>query len=285
MFLQAELGHAAEQAANAAGHEESAGDAIIHEVTNSDVWHFFSNIEIHLPKIHLFGIDLSISLHVVMLWISAILVFLLFRGMARSMSKDSDRMAHGGFALLEMLVLFVRDEIAITTMGEKIGRRMMSLILTFFFFILTCNLLGLFPFLSTPTGNINVTAGLALITFIMIQIQGMRENGILGYWKSLVPPGIPAAVIPLMIPVEFIGLFTKPFALCMRLFANMIAGHMVIYSFLALIFILGTIVVAPFSVGFAIFIFLLELLVAFIQAYIFAMLTGLFIGMAAHPEH
>ncbi len=277
MLFGAEAAQIAEKAANAAGHEESAGDAIIHEVTNSNIWHFFGNIEIHLPAF--------ISLHVVMLWISAVVVLLLFWGMARSMSKDKNRIARGGFALLEMLVIFVRDEIAITTMGEKLGRRMMSLILTFFFFILMCNLLGLFPFLSTPTGNINVTAGLALITFIMIQVQGMRENGILGYWKSLVPPGIPTPVIPLMIPVEFIGLFTKPFALCMRLFANMIAGHMVIYSFLALIFILGTIIVAPFSVAFAIFIFLLELLVAFIQAYIFAMLSGLFIGMAAHPEH
>ncbi|MCF7803711.1 MAG: F0F1 ATP synthase subunit A [Candidatus Marinimicrobia bacterium] len=276
---------AAEQGAHGGGHEESTGEVLIHHVTDSDVWHFFKDIELHLPEIHLFGIDFSISLHVIMMWIAAVLVFLLFRRMAVSMQKQGSLVARGPFALLEMMVLFVRDEIAYATMGEKVGRRMTPLLLTFFFFILFCNLLGLVPFMSTATGNINVTAALALVTFLVIQAQGMKENGVLGYWKSLVPSGVPVFLVPIMIPVEFLGLFTKPFALCMRLFANMIAGHVVILSLIMLIFTFGSLFIAPISVGFALFIYLLEILVAFIQAYIFTMLSALFIGMAAHPEH
>lgn len=275
----------AQVAENVGGHEESAGEVLIHHVTNSDVWHFFKDLEIHLPQIHLFGIDLSISLHVVMMWISALLLFLLFRSMTKRMRRSENHVPRGAFALVEMLVIFVRDEIAYETMGKKLGRKMAPLILTFFFFILFANLLGLFPFMATATGNINVTAALAFITFIMIQVNGMREVGIIGYWKSLVPSGVPVFLVPIMIPVEILGLFTKPFALCMRLFANMIAGHVVILSLLMLIMTFGTILFAPVSVAFALFIYLLELLVAFIQAYIFAMLSGLFIGMAAHPEH
>jgi len=275
----------AQVAENVGGHEESAGEVLIHHVTNTDVWHFFKDLEIHLPQIHLFGIDLSISLHVVMMWISAVLLFLLFRSMTKRMRRSENHVPRGAFALVEMLVIFVRDEIAYETMGKKLGRKMAPLILTFFFFILFANLLGLFPFMATATGNINVTAALAFITFIMIQVNGMREVGIIGYWKSLVPSGVPVFLVPIMIPVEILGLFTKPFALCMRLFANMIAGHVVILSLLMLIMTFGTILFAPVSVAFALFIYLLELLVAFIQAYIFAMLSGLFIGMAAHPEH
>ena len=276
---------AAEQGAHGGGHEESTGEILIHHVTDSNVWHFFKDVEFHLPTFELFGIDFSISKHVIMMWIAAGLVFLLFRRMAKSMQKQNSLMAKGPFALMEMMVLFVRDEIAYTTMGEKIGRRMTPLLLTFFFFILFTNMLGLVPFMATATGNINVTAALALVTFIVIQIQGMKENGVVGYWKSLVPSGVPVFLVPIMIPVEFLGLFTKPFALCMRLFANMIAGHVVILSLIMLIFTFGTLFIAPISVGFALFIYLLEILVAFIQAYIFTMLSALFIGMAAHPEH
>ena len=276
---------AAEHASEMADQEETAGQIIIHHVTNSDIWHFVKDLKVHLPTFHLFGMDLSISLHVVMMWISALLAILLFAMMARSMRRQQAFIPKGIYSLMEMLVLFVRDDIAYTTMGKKVGKRMTPLMLTFFFFILFCNLLGLFPFMATATGNINVTAALAIVAFLVIQFQGMRENGPINYWKSLVPSGVPTMLVPLMIPVEFIGLFTKPFALCMRLFANMIAGHVVIISFLMLIFTFGTLLFAPISVGFALFIYLLELLVAFIQAYIFTMLTGLFIGMAAHPEH
>jgi F-type H+-transporting ATPase subunit a len=115
--------------------------------------------------------------------------------------------------------------------------------------------------------------------------QGMRENGVFGYLKSLVPQGIPVVFAPLMFLVEFIGLFTKPFALAVRLFANMTAGHVVILSFISLIIVFKTVLMSPISVAFALFINVLEILVAFIQAYIFSLLSAMFIGMAAHPSH
>jgi len=163
--------------------------------------------------------------------------------------------------------------------------RYLPYLLTTFFFILTSNLFGLLPYSATVTSNIGVTAALAVLTFIMTQYGGMRSHGVIHYFKGLVPTGMPVAILPLIILVEILGLFTKPFALCIRLFANMIAGHVVILSLLGLIFILQTAFVAPVSIGFAIFIYLLELLVALIQAYIFTMLSSLFIGMAVHQEH
>ena len=124
-----------------------------------------------------------------------------------------------------------------------------------------------------------------VVTFFTTQIMGMVKNGIFGYFKGLVPHGIPFPLLFILVPIEIFGLFTKPFALAMRLFANMIAGHTVIYALIGLIIAIGSVLVAPFAIGFAIFINFLELLVAFIQAYIFTMLSSLFIGMAMHPEH
>ena len=149
------------------------------------------------------------------------------------------------------------------------------------------NLLGLIPtpHLVVPTGNIGVTASLALISFIAIQLAGIKSLGFFPYLKSLVPSGMPAWILVIMIPLEILGLLTKPFALCIRLFANMIAGHIVIFSLLGLIFIFQSFWVSPVSIGFTLFIELLEILIAFIQAYIFTMLTSLFIGMAMHPAH
>ncbi|MDP3441315.1 MAG: F0F1 ATP synthase subunit A, partial [Ignavibacteria bacterium] len=158
-------------------------------------------------------------------------------------------------------------------------------LLTAFFFILTCNFLGLLPYGSTATGNIAVTATLATLSFIVIQLGGIKHNGFFGYFKGLLPHGLPAWLIPIMLVVELLGLFTKPFALAIRLFANMTAGHIVILALLGLIFILNTYVVIPVSIAFALFIYLLEILVALIQAYIFTMLSSLFIGMAVHQEH
>jgi F-type H+-transporting ATPase subunit a len=183
-----------------------------------------------------------------------------------------------------VLVVFVRDEIAEPTIGKPY-RTFLPFLLTMFFFILFGNFLGLIPFSATFTSNIAVTATLAIISFIMIQLGGIKQNGFFGYFKGLVPHGIPVMLLPLMVLVEILGLFTKPFALAIRLFANMIAGHTVILALLGLIFFMGTIFIAPVSVAFAIFIYLLEILVALIQAYIFTMLTSLFIGMAVHQEH
>ena len=147
-----------------------------------------------------------------------------------------------------------------------------------------CNLLGLFPFMAQPTKNINVTAALAIITFAVTQVKGMQKNGVGGYLKGLIPPGVPVFVLPIMIIVEFIGLFTKPFSLLMRLFANITAGSIIILSLIGLIFILsyaGAVIAVPF----ALFIYCLEIFIALLQAYIFTMLATLYINMAMHQDH
>jgi F-type H+-transporting ATPase subunit a len=216
-----------------------------------------------------------------MIWIAALFLLLSF-----GLSFRKRPLVPRGFAsLLEMLILFIRDEVAIPNLGEKDGRKFTPLIGTFFFFVLACNLMGLIPLFTTPTGNINITAALALVTLGAGQVYGIQRNGFVTHFKSLVPSGVPVALIPLMFVIELMGLLAKHFALLMRLFANMVAGHIVIFAFLALVFILKTVFVAPFSVGFAIFVNLLEILVAFIQAYVFTMLSTLFIGMSLHPDH
>jgi len=238
---------------------------------------------IHIPRLPpVFGIDITPTKHVVFMWIAALLVLITFLFIAGSYRKSliPKRLAN----FFEVFIIFVRDEIAEPTLGKGY-RKFLPFLLTLFFFILFGNFLGLIPFSATFTSNIAVTATLAIVSFLMIQLGGIRQNGFFGYFKGLVPHGIPMWLLPLMIPVEVLGLFTKPFALAIRLFANMIAGHIVILALLGLIFFMGTIFIAPVSVAFAVFIYLLEILVALIQAYIFTMLTSLFIGMAVHQEH
>ena len=264
---------------------EDLGDFIIHHIQDSHEWNVFG-YHIHLPTfkpIYVFGIelDLSITQHVLMMWIVSILLILTFGLLFRK-----KKLVPTGFAaILETMVLFVRDEIAIPNIGLKDGKRLTPLLATMFFFILSCNLIGLIPLFGTATGNITVTASLAIITFSTTQIMGMVKNGVLGYFKSMVPHGVPFPLLFIIVPIEIIGLFTKPFALAMRLFANMIAGHTVIFALIGLIIAIESYLVSPFAVGFAVFINLLEILVAFIQAYIFTMLSSVFIGMAMHPEH
>lgn len=237
---------------------------------------------VHLPEIHLFGMDLSITKHVVFMWIAVLLLVLAFIAAKKSYQKSL--IPKGVTNLLEVLIIFVRDEIAKPTIGHGF-EKFLPYLLTVFFFILTCNFLGLIPYGSTATSNISVTATLATISFMVIQIGGIMKNGFFGYFKGLIPHGIPMWLLPIMFVVEILGLFTKPFALAIRLFANMTAGHIVIMALIGLIFILRTYFVVPVSISFALFIFLLEILVALIQAYIFTMLSSLFIGMAYHQEH
>ena len=238
---------------------------------------------IHIPQIPpVFGIDITPTKHVVFMWIAAILVFITFYAISKRYKTSLVPKRLTNF--FEVLIVFVRDEIAEPTIG-KAYKAFLPFLLTMFFFILFGNFLGLIPFSATFTSNIAVTATLAIISFLMIQFGGIKQNGFFGYFKGLVPHGIPVLLLPLMVLVEVLGLFTKPFALAIRLFANMIAGHTVILALLGLIFFMGTIFIAPVSVAFAIFIYLLEILVALIQAYIFTMLTSLFIGMAVHQEH
>ena len=255
---------------------------IMHHVLDAKELDFSPFGIIHLPQLHLFGFDISITKHVVFLWLAAIILFVVLRIVAKSYKNSLVPKGVSNFT--EVLILFVRDEIAKPTIGKGY-EKFLPYLLTAFFFILTCNFLGLLPYGSTATGNIAVTATLATLSFIVIQLGGIKHNGFFGYFKGLLPHGLPAWLIPIMLVVELLGLFTKPFALAIRLFANMTAGHIVILALLGLIFILNTYVVIPVSIAFALFIYLLEILVALIQAYIFTMLSSLFIGMAVHQEH
>jgi F-type H+-transporting ATPase subunit a len=248
--------------------------------------------EWHLPTgWRLFGIDISPTRHVVFLFLAALLVMLtVWYAAWRVQQRHREGKAPKGFgAAVEAVALFVRDDIAIANIGHN-GAKFAPYILTLFFFVLYCNLLGLFPWGATPTGNLMVTATLAALTFVITEVSGFFTLGPKGYLKTIVfvPPGMhglgAVAMAGLMTPIELISKLVKPFALCLRLFANMTAGHFVILALLGLIFLFGNWVVAAGSVGFVLFMMLLELLVAFLQAYIFALLTSVFIGMLQH-EH
>lgn len=238
---------------------------------------------IHIPPIQIgsFTLDLSITSHVLMMMIAAAVLILVLTYAASKNMRN--RVPKGIGNLVEIVMVFVRDDIVIPAMGHG-GEKFFPFFFTMFFFVLLSNYLGLIPFLKTPTGNVSVTASLAVVTFIMTQVHGIRNNGVVGYFKGLIPPGVPIYVLPVMVIIEFISLLTKPFALCIRLFANMTAGHIVILAFISLIFTLGYSMV-PVSIAFSLFIYLLELLVGLLQAYIFTILSALFIGMAIHQEH
>jgi F-type H+-transporting ATPase subunit a len=254
-----------------------------HKEDNWIIHHILDHDFIMFSPIHIgsFTLDLSITNKVFMMMISALILVVILTLAARSNKKNLVPKGFGNF--IEMIVIFLRDEIVIPTMGEG-GHKYLPFFSTMFLFILTCNLLGLVPFMTTATGNVSITAGLAIITFVMIQVLGIKKNGFFGYFKSMVPPGIPMFVLPVMIIVEFLGMLTKPFALCIRLFANMTAGHVVILALIGLIFSLGY-GATPVSISFALFIEVLEILVSLLQAYIFTILSALFIGMAVHPAH
>ncbi|MFP2928906.1 F0F1 ATP synthase subunit A [Pyxidicoccus sp. 3LG] len=227
--------------------------------------------------------DLSLTKHTVMMWIAAaLLIITMLVWSNRDKTKLVPRGA--GANIIEMLVLFVRDELAIKNIGKEEGPRYVPYLLTAFFFILFMNMLGLVPWMATATGNLAVTASLAVCTFVITQAAGIRAAGVGGYFKHLTG-GVAPWLWPIMVPVEVLGLFTKPFALTMRLFANMLAGHIVLFFLLGLIFILGHPAVAAVSVPFAFAIYLLELFVAFVQAYVFTMLSALFIGMSVAMGH
>ena len=230
-------------------------------------------------------LDASITKHVVFLWVAAVLLCILAITVAR---KNSRRLVPSGFGnLMEVFVIFIRDEIVLPNMGQG-GVKYMPYLLTTFFFILIMNLLGLIPYGASSTGNVNVTAGLAIIAFFMIQASAIRAQGF-GHYLAHLTGGVHWALWPIMIPIEILGLFTKPFALCIRLFANMTGGHIVIVSLIGLIFIFKSYVIAVAPVGFVVGINFLELFVAFLQAYIFTMLTSLFMGLGMqtppHEEH
>lgn len=247
--------------------------------------------------IHIGGlsIDLSPTKHVVFLCVAALLVAALFITVARSVERHYRDKAPGGLAnALEAIILYFRDEIVRRNIGHG-ADSFTPFILTLFFFILTMNLLGLVPWGATATGNLSVTAGLAVVSLIVIELSGFMALGPKGYSKTIffAPKGLGPVgqgfMLLIMTPVELLGKLAKPFALAIRLFANMTAGHTVILSLMGLIFVFGHLVIGRWgiavgSVGMSVAMMLLEIFVAFLQAYIFAMLTSVFIGLIRHAH-
>ncbi len=278
----AEAAHGAE----APEGEEKAGDVIMHHILDSNVFAFEPFGSINLPKIVVGGFDISITKHVVMLWLVSALLLIVFSVVGGQYKNLTPRNAPKGLAnAMEALVEFIRVDVAKSNIGHGYEKHLPYL-LTVFFFILFCNLLGLIPYGATATGNVNVTLTLSIFTFFVTQIAAFKAHGVKGYLQHLTA-GTHWSLWIIMVPSEIIGQFTKPFALTIRLFANMTAGHIIILSLIFISFILKSyIVAAAVSVPFAIFIDLLELFVAFLQAFVFTMLSALFIGLAtAHEGH
>jgi F-type H+-transporting ATPase subunit a len=275
----------------AAGHEAPAGHGegqpdpatvLMHHVTDGTYFGIFR------------------SKHLVFFCIAAVLVIIMARLAIHSYREGKVPTGLGAF--VEMVMVFIRDDIAEKNIGHGDGRKFTPLLCSFFFFILVAALLGLIPLPqyadghlsfagTTSTGNIAVTMALALISFLAQQYAGIAKYGVVHHFANLIPPGIPKPLLLIMVPVEIISMFTKPFALMIRLFANMLAGHMVITTLLLLIPLMAGVStlfgvsMIPISLLLALFIMMLEILVAFIQAYIFTLLTSIFIGMYAHPAH
>lgn len=225
------------------------------------------------------GIEFELTKHVLLMWIGAVLLMATLPILARRWPL----VPTGTRNFLESFVVFLRDEVILPNTGEE-GRPYLPYFLTLFFFILVVNLLGLIPGSATATGNIAVTAGLALCTFGLINVAGIRRYGVVRHFQNFIPHGLPIWLVPLMLPLELIGLVTKSFALCIRLFANMIAGHIVILAFLAMIFLFGSVFVGFAAVPAAVGISMLEIFVAFLQAYIFTLLSSIFVGASLHPH-
>ena len=238
-------------------------------------------------------IDLSITKTALQMILIGLLVFFVFRGVAKAYERREGQAPKGFQGAMEVIILFIRDEVAKPYLGDK-AMAFLPYLLTLFFFIWFANLFGLMPFNSNIAGNISVTAALAVLTFILTQVNGSKD-----YWKHIFnTPGVPWWLkfgIPIMPIVEFIGIFTKPFALAVRLFANITAGHFMVLGLVSLIFIMsnagenvaGGLGIMPISVAFSLVIFALEMIVAIVQPFIFTLLTAVFVGMAmeSHDDH
>jgi F-type H+-transporting ATPase subunit a len=302
LFPQDTVQHAAHQIADtlrAAGSEAEhlAGQAVehgekfefshlldhLHDSKEIEVPFGHFEVPIHIPPVEIAGIrfDFTITKHVFFLLFSALVLVLVAVFSARQNKKNA--VPRGVGNLVEMFIVFMRDEVVIQNMGRA-GLRYLPYVLTTFFFILIMNLAGLVPYGATSTSNVSVTGALALIAFLMIQVSSIRAQGFQHYLAHLTG-GVHWMLWPIMIPIEVLGLFTKPFALCIRLFANMTGGHIVLVSLMGLIFIFKSYLLTPVPILFALGISFLELFVAFLQAYIFAMLTSVFMGLGMVTEH
>jgi F-type H+-transporting ATPase subunit a len=315
MRLQEHLATVQEHAASQAEPEKfDAGRTIIEHVSNSSPEHPL----IQLPTI--LGIDLSVTKHVFMLWLVAAIVFVSVTWVVRRYLRQ-DRMVPTGFMnALEFIVEFVRDTIVTPNIGRKWTNTWTPLIVTFFLFILVANAIGLVPIFellglidrsllhtsehsflnrlqhggTTVTANYNVTAALATVTFFAIIAAGAKAHGFFSHWKNLAPGGMAWPLYFLLIPIEIMGMFVRPFALTMRLAANMVGGHIAILAILSFVFIfaelfrsalagigVGMVLSLPLAVGIS----ALEIVVIMVQAYVFTLLTAVFIGMAINVHH
>jgi F-type H+-transporting ATPase subunit a len=254
----------------AAGHDPDQVD-IMHHLLDSEPY-------LHVADLP-FGISLDITRHVIMMWIAVSLMVVLLT----YSSRQRGLVPRGLRNLFEPILLFIHEELAVPNFHEK-ADNYVPFLWTVFFFILFCNMLGLVPGSATATGNLSVTAGLALVAFCAIHFTGIKENGLLHYLGSIVPP-VPLWLWPLLLVVELVAIIAKPFALAIRLWANMNGGHIIILALLGFIFVFKNIFVAGASVAFATAIYMLEIFIALLQAYVFTFLTAVFMGMAAHPEH
>ena len=224
--------------------------------------------------------DFSITKNTASLLLSAVLMLLVFTAVARGYRRNEGKAPSGIQSFFEPIIIFIRDEVAKKNIGPKY-ERYMPYLLTAFFFIWFNNLMGLMPGAANLSGNIAVTMVLALLTLI-ITLASSNKN----YWAHIfATPGVPKPLLPIMIIVEFLGIFTKPFSLMIRLFANITAGHIVVLSFISLVFIFKSWAVAPVTLAFGLFINVLELLVALLQAFIFTLLTAMYIGGAVEEHH
>jgi F-type H+-transporting ATPase subunit a len=269
---------------------------ITHHIGNSHDLELPFGFVWHLPRfapLHVGGvtIDLSPTRHLVFMVLSAVLVGLVFVLSARSIARAqaAGRPAKGFAGAMEATALYIRQEVILPNVGHH-GEGFVPYLLTLFFFILTMNVLGLLPWGATATGNIAVTGALALMAFVTIEIAGMRALGPKGYLSTIfyLPPGLPTPLKPIMLiimtPVEIIGKLSKPFALAVRLFANMTAGHVLVLALIGLTFLFKSYVVGIGASVLATAIMLLELFVAFLQAFVFTLLTSVFIGLM-RAEH
>ncbi len=260
---------------------ETLNEWILHHLQDTDKWLGAKLPTLPTVELGPLTIDFSITSNVVMLWIGSAILIAMFWLVFRAPKQVPSGMANA----LESLVLFVRDEIAIPNLGKSLGLQLTPFLCSMFFFILVLNLMGLVPVFTSATGNIAFTAAMAGVSFIVTQYYGFKKNGVKGYFAHFFPSGVPAPLYLILSPIEFLGIFIKPFVLCMRLFANMVAGHTVIYAIVGLIIVLQSVWVSFAAIPLALALNLLELFVAFLQAYIFVILTALFIGMAADHAH
>jgi len=284
-----------------AGQAPDIGEMVLHHTADAWTIDFYPFGTIHLPRwadVHLgpLTVNLSPTKHVVYLGLSALLVFLtmLLAGRSLRRQRAGAHAPKGYAAAMEGMVLFVRNDIAIANIGEN-GPRFAPLIMALFFFVLYSNLLGLLPWGAPPTGNLAVTAALAILVFLAIEVGGMIQLGPKGYLGTIFPhaPGMHGvgalAFSIFMAPIEIVSKLVKPFALAVRLFGNMTAGHFVILSLFGIIFMFGGLQGWNWAIGITtalvtVGVMMLELIVAFLQAYVFALLSAVFIGLMQH-EH